>query len=476
MRGTWGRGRRMLAAALLAAGLQAAPAAAGWDQRDNAALIRSIVPSVVNITARAEIAAPKPATEEAGETEQASLVRVNAGSGFVIDPSGLIITNWHVVDAAFEIIVTLSDGSRFPAEIAAAARVVDLALLRVKVDHPLPAIRWGDSSKVQVGDPVLAVGNALGVGLSVSGGIVSALNRNIGDTPVDDFIQTDAAINHGNSGGPLFNADGEVIGVNTALISPTAANAGLGFAMPSNDVRFVVDNLMRPGGYARPGWLGVTLQPVTPELAEASGFPDTDGSIVAGILDPSPAMAAGLQPGDVILTVNGEAPSDERSLLRLTTVMRPGTVVTLGIRRVAQRMEVKVTLGSWPRMLWERNAAPPPQATAHRKIPANLGLSVVPLPDDLRAQCGVQRKTGGVLITAIAAHTDAARRGLVPGDIFLQMGRTDIATQNDLQAAIDRARAEGHRYGAFLMVPGKPPESPMKFPGPKWVTLEIDHE
>ena len=225
---------------------------------EQAELIRHLIPSVVNITARTEIAEePDPAQASAVAPNSAYQIRVNAGSGFIIDPTGLIATNWHVVSGAFEIVVTFSDGTHAPAQIAGAARVVDLALLRVSVGHKLPAVQWGDSRKVEVGDSVLAIGNALGVGMSVSAGIVSALNRNISDTPVDDFIQTDAAINHGNSGGPLFNLDGQVIGVNSAIISPTAASAGLGFAMPSDDVRYVIDHLMQPGEYARPGWLGV---------------------------------------------------------------------------------------------------------------------------------------------------------------------------------------------------------------------------
>ena len=167
-----------------------------------------------------------------GRASQQSQIRVNAGSGFVVRPDGVIVTNWHVVDGAFEIYVTFSDGTRAKAEVLNAARLIDIAILKVDVGHPLAAVRWGDSTKVQIGDPVLAIGNPLGVGLSVTGGIVSALNRNLMDTPYDDFIQTDAPINHGNSGGPLFNLHGEVIGINTALISPTTGSAGLGFAIP----------------------------------------------------------------------------------------------------------------------------------------------------------------------------------------------------------------------------------------------------
>jgi len=469
------RGWRTLAAGFLAAALLAAPPArAGDGQPDRAELIRSLIPSVVNITARAEVAdAFDPAQVSTAAPDAAYQIQVNAGSGFVIDPSGLIVTNWHVVTGAFEITVTFSDGSRAPAEVEGAARVVDLAVLRVHVGHKLQAVRWGDSSKVQVGDSVLAIGNALAVGMSVSAGIVSALNRNISDTPVDDFIQTDAAINHGNSGGPLFNMAGEVIGVNSAIVSPTAASAGLGFAMPSDDARYVIDHLMKPGAYARPGWLGVKVQPVTPEMAEANGWPDTKGSIVAAVMPDGPANKAGIRPGDVILTLDGEAPSDDRSLLRLVTMSKPGSQVTLGIRRLGQQLTVKATLDSWPKMIWERNAAPP-RVAVHLTIPPDLGITVATLTGTPRTLYG--HAVQGVLVTRVAPRTDAARRGIGVGDIILQVGAEPVRSADTLQHAIDQARAAGRRFTSVLLLRQEQPTAPTQFPGPKWVTLQIANE
>jgi serine protease Do len=469
--------RHGLTAGVLTGMLLIAPARAEGTKQEQAELIRSLIPSVVNITARAEVAeAFDPGQASAASADAAYQIQVNAGSGFVIDPAGLIITNWHVVTGAFEITVTFADGTRAPAELAGAARVVDLALLRVKVGHPLPAVRWGDSSKVQVGDSVLAIGNALAVGMSVSAGIVSALNRNISDTPVDDFIQTDAAINHGNSGGPLFNMAGEVIGVNSAIVSPTSASAGLGFAMPSDDVRYVIDHLMKPGAYARPGWLGVKIQAVTPELAEANGFPDTKGSIVSAVMPDGPGQKAGLRPGDVILTLNGEAPSDDRSLLRLITIAKPGAEVTLGIRRFGQQLEVKTTLDSWPQMLWERNAAPP-RTGVHLTIPRDLGLTVASMSEAERTKTrAFGHVVDGVLVTHVAPRTDAARRGVMVGDVIMQVGAEPAHSPEALQGAIDRARAAGHRFAALLLLPQEQPTAPTQFPGPKWVTLQIANE
>jgi serine protease Do len=273
-------------------------------------------------------AEPKAAGPNAAarETKQSFEIKTAAGSGFVVDPSGVIATNWHVIDGAYEIFVTFSDGARTTATVMGAALVIDIALLKVDIGHPLTAVGWGDSSKVQIADPVLAIGNPLGVGLSVTAGIVSALNRNIMDTPVDDFIQTDAPINHGNSGGPLFNEKGEVIGINAALISPTTAFSGLGFAIPSNDARFII-NRLRHSNWVRPGWMGVKVQQVTPEIALGLHMKQPQGSIVAWVTDDGPADLAGIRAGDVILRLDDEIPSDDRALLREIGMSPPGRTV-----------------------------------------------------------------------------------------------------------------------------------------------------
>jgi serine protease Do len=241
-----------------------------------------------------------------------------------------------VVSDAFEIIVTFSDGTAIPAQVVGAWRVIDLGLLKVDAGHPLQAVHWGDSSAMQIGDPVLAMGNAFGVGLSVSAGIVSALNRNIEDSAVDNLIQTDAAINHGNSGGPLFYLKGEVIGVNSTIISPTLANSGLGFAIPSNDAHFAFQRMGSVPASQRPAWLGVKIQAVTAEMGEAMGQRQLCGAIVAWVLPDEPAQKAGMIAGDVILRFDGKTFSDARALLREITARKPGDEVPFTVWRNGQ--------------------------------------------------------------------------------------------------------------------------------------------
>ncbi len=466
----------LIGAALLAAG--ALPAAAQEMSVGQAQLVRALLPTVVNITARAQVRpTPEPvmASASGGGTSAASgrvRVLVNAGSGFVIDPSGEIATNWHVVVNAYDIVVTFADGSRASAELLSASPLVDLAVIKVNVGHRLPAAHWGDSSKVQVGDPVLAMGNPLGVGLSVSAGIVSALNRNIMDTPYDDFIQTDAAINHGNSGGPLFDMKGEVIGVNSAIISPTSGNAGLGFSMPSNDARFIIERLTHKS-WARPGYLGAKLQEVTPEMANALGLPAPAGSIVAEVEDGSPAGKAGLRPGDVILRYAGEAPGDERALLRAIARTEPGAAVPIVIRRDGQQTELTAQVAEWPVMWWESTETGT-GAAPHFSVPHDLGLMVGPLDTAMRASYGVRPEaTSGVVVTGVLPGTDAAQRGVSAGDVIVQVNGTAIDSAADLQREIDRARADGRSFALFLVQRKNQGTTAAQHPSAKWLALSL---
>ena len=439
-------------------------------------LVRNLLPSVVNITARAQISTGTADLNAAAqESRQQFEIRVNAGSGFVVDPSGVIVTNWHVVDGAYEVYVTFADGLRAKAEVINAARLIDLALLKVDVGHPLAATKWADSGKVQIGDPVLAIGNPLGIGLSVTAGIISALNRNLMDTPYDDFIQTDAPINHGNSGGPLFNLKGEVIGINTALISPTTGSAGLGFAIPSNDAHFVVERLMHYG-WVRPAWLGVKIQQVTPEMANAMGMQTPQGAIVAWVIDSGPAKAADIRVGDVITRFGDHVPTDDRDLLRMIASSPPGEKVTLGVLRDGKTSDVPVTLAEWPKMQWEERDAPTRVAPPHWIIPADLGIDVQPPDPDIFARNDFPagaKDMQAVQVTSIRKDAEAARHGLAVGDLILRIDDAPIGSAADMQRQIDHARQEHRQFALFLVLPRNAPDKASKFPGPKWLALRV---
>ena len=469
----------MLSGLGLAAGLLLLgplPAAAQQMQMmppDQVELIRGLLPSVVNITSYINEPSPS-AAMNAGSTSAdrgPSRPKTDQGSGFVIDPSGVILTNHHVVDGAYDIHVKLSDGTVVSGRVLATAPRIDLALVKIDTQHPLTVVHWGDSDKVQVADPVFAIGNPLGIGLSVSSGIVSALNRDLMDTPFDDFIQTDAAINHGNSGGPLFNRKGEVIGVDTAIISPTTGSVGLGFAIPSNDAHYVSTRLLREGSI-RPAYLGVKVEDVTPDMAVALDMKEPMGSIVANLHEGGPAATAGVQVGDIILRFDNQTPLDERALLREIAEATVGATVPLTFLRGGQEHTVQVKLDAWPTMEGNSGAT---AGQAHKKVmlvPANLGLSLTALTTDLRAHYGLQMHQAGVLIAGVSAGTDAFERGLVPGDVILRMQDKEVASPQEVQAAVNAARAQHKTFILVLMLP----KAQQPTPGPRWMALRVAEE
>ena len=464
-------------AAVIAAPAPARAEDIGANQSD---LIRGLLPTVVNISVRKDEPTPSPTAtpKEAGaETNPAPAtptadpdanIKSYVGSGFVIDPSGLIVTNYHVVEYAFEITVTFSDGSRLPAKMLSASRLADLALVKVTADHPLTAAHWGNSDKVQVGDQVFAAGDPFGIGLSVSAGIVSGLNRDIQNSPYDDLIQTDASINHGNSGGPLFNMQGEVVGVNSTIISPTTGSAGLGFAIPSAGARFVVDQLLTYG-WVRPGWIGIKVQTVTREMADAMGMTRTEGSIVAWVLPDGPAKKAGLIIGDVILRFGGTTPSDERALLRDIAHTPVGNTVSFVVRRNEAERDVLVTTEAWPRNQWDSRDAPLPVVRPKIVIPPDLGLGLAVLPTDAKSKLIPQATVSGVLVSNVAANSDAARKGVTTGDVILRVQDHPVDAPDDVWAAISAARASKRDYVMMLVLPKKSDVA-----GPKWVALQLD--
>jgi serine protease Do len=431
-------------------------------------LIQSVLPAVVNVTVRKdEVSDPGAVVAGAAmpQVDPNTNIKTYVGSGFVIDPSGLIVTNYHVVENAFEITIMFSDNTRLSGTVWRASRLADLAILKVDAGHPLLAAQWGNSDTLQVGDQVFAAGNPFGLGLSLSAGIVSALNRDIKNSPYDDLIQTDATINHGNSGGPLFDMQAKVIGVNSAIISPTAGSVGLGFAEPSNSARFVVERL-REYGWVRPSWIGVKLQQVTPEIAAALGMARTEGSIVSWVLPNGPAHKAGLEIGDVVLRFGGRLQSDERALLRNIASAPVGEPITLRVRRGENERDVAVTTMEWPRNQWDARDAPVVTDRPKITIPPDLGLSLAAVRPEEKASMGLEDGVHGVMVTGVAPGSDPANRGMTSGDIILRVQDSPVASPADVKADVEAARAEKRQYVLMLVLP-----KVRDVPGPKWVAL-----
>jgi serine protease Do len=428
------------------------------------AFFGKLLPSVVSINVVKDVTKPESAVNAAGTTGR---TQHSFGTGFVIDPSGIIATNSHVVQDAWQIDVTFADGTRVPAHLLKATRLIDVAIIKIDVDHPLPALHWGDSDALQVGDPVFVIGNALGVGISVSGGLVSGLNRNIMDSPYDDYIQTDAAINHGNSGGPLFNKKGEVVGINTALLSATSGWSGLGFAIPARNAQVIIDRLMNYG-WLRPGWVGMKIQQVTPEMALALGMKQAQGSIVAAVTPGGPAADADLRPGDVIMHLGSSKPGDERALLRKVATSPIGEKLTFGLWRDGKPQTLDIQVKEWPRSQWETLDVPVSMPVPHHHIPPDLGITLEPLNDTTRAKYGSAATQDGVLVAAVAPGSDAAEHGLAVGDIIVRVQGRAISEPNQVAEALDATRAEKREFVLVLVQPKSSDRM-----GIKWMTLRL---
>jgi serine protease Do len=375
------------------------------------------------------------------------------GSGFVIDPSGIVVTNNHVISDAKDITVKTKDGEEYPAELVGADDKTDLAVLRVKPKKPLAAVGWGDSDKIRVGDWVVAVGNPFGLGGTVTAGIVSARGREIGAGPYDDFIQIDAPINTGNSGGPLFNVDGAVVGVNTAIYSPNGGNIGIGFAIPSDMAAKVVAQLRETGSVER-GWLGVMIQPVTPEVAESLGLDEAVGALVTEVTPDSPAAKAGLRQGDVVLSYDGKKISTLRDLSRAVADTAVGSKVSLKIVRDHANKTIVARIGAQER---EQVAAATSSGKAKGEAGrgegvtlSRLGLTVAPLDAQTRTRLGVDAKTKGVVIADVAGD-QAADKGLRAGDIITSVNQKAVSSPSEVAAAVEEA-AKADRKAVLLLI------------------------
>lgn len=379
------------------------------------------------------------------------------GSGFVIDASGIVITNNHVIAEANEVTVIFNDGQKLKAEVIGKDQKVDVAVLRVKPEKPLKAVKFGDSDKARVGDWVLAVGNPFGLGGSVTAGIVSARNRNIDSGPYDNYIQTDASINKGNSGGPLFNMDGEVIGINTAILSPSGGSVGIGFATPANTVQPVIEQLNK-FGETRRGWLGVRIQNVDDAIAENLGLGATRGALVAGVDDKGPSKPAGLKAGDVIVKFDGKPIKESRDLPKLVAATPVGKDVELTIVRGGKEQTKSVKLGRLEdgEKVASRDTdkeTPQPGGTATQSA---LGLEFSRLSDELRSRYQIKDTVkSGVLITGVDPRSEAAEKRLQAGEVLLEVNQETVSDPADAVKKIKALKEAGKKTALLIIANGQ---------------------
>ncbi len=374
------------------------------------------------------------------------------GSGFIVDPEGIVVTNNHVIVDADEINVIMNDGTKIKADLVGVDKKTDIAVLKFKPPKPLIAVKFGDSDKLRLGEWVIAIGNPFSLGGTVTAGIVSARNRDISQGPYDNYIQTDASINRGNSGGPLFNLDGEVIGVNTLIISPTGGSIGLGFAVPSKTVAGVVDQL-RQFGELRRGWLGVRIQQVSDEIAESLNIKPARGALVAGVDDKGPAKPAGIEPGDVVVKFDGKDVKDPKDLSRVVADTAVGKEVEVVIIRKGVEETRKVTLGRLEDTdKAQQAAAKAKEEPAEKPVTQKaLGLDLATLSKDLRSKYKIKDTVKGVIITGVDSTSDAADKRLSAGDVIVEVAQEAVSNAADVKKRVDQLKKDGKK-SILLMV------------------------
>ena len=448
-------------AATAIAAMSIAPEAAARGAPDSFAdLAESLSPAVVNIATsqnivRENFSGPQGPFPDGSPFERfnefferggpAPRRATSLGSGFVIDPSGVIVTNNHVVEGADQITINFGDGLALEAELVGVDPATDLAVLRVEHDEPLPSVNWGDSDNARVGDWVMAIGNPFGLGQTVTAGIVSARNRDINATQYDEFIQTDASINRGNSGGPLFDLDGRVVGVNTAIISPTGGSIGIGFAVPANLAKRYVEQLIEHGETFR-GWLGVRIEPITQDLAEVYGFDQPRGAVVTGITDDSPADKGGLEIGDVIMRFNGQEVDTPRDLSRVVADTEVGSTVRVQILREEKERTLRVRIERLETSPVAANASGSESGAPVRPSSASeaLGLTLEPLTPQARNRYRIDDDVRGVLVTDVDPESDAARN-IRPGDVITEIAYSGVDSPNDAVKQIEKVLNESDK-------------------------------
>ena len=461
-------------AGLVALAVMAAPAAAQAKAAPEsfADLAAKLLPSVVNISTtqtlegRGGVEMPQlppgsPFEEffreffERNRPHQRQRKLTSLGSGFIVDAAGYIVTNNHVIKDADEITVALQDGTRLEAEVVGRDPKTDIAVLKVKPTGKLTAVRFGDSDKARVGDWVVAIGNPFGLGGSVTAGIISARNRDINSGPYDDYIQTDASINRGNSGGPIFNLDGEVIGIATAIFSPSGGSVGIGFAIPSATAHPVIQQLIKHGQVRR-GWLGVHIQAVTEEIAETLGLKQAKGALVASVIKDGPAEKGNIRAGDVILEFDGKEVPEMRKLPRIVAATDVNKTVPVVVWRNSEKMTLDINVGELEERetkVASRSPGAKIEGRTAEKIKA-LGFTVAEVTADLRERYSLDKDAKGVVVTAVDEGGGAAEKGIRPGDVIAEISQEEVVTPADIVARIKEARKSG-RKSVLLLVEGK---------------------
>ena len=455
-----------LALSLATGGIAIAPPASAQGPASVADLSEKLIGAVVNISTSQKVKQRRPGLKAPegspfqdffnelfpDNQQEGPSTRQSLGSGFVIDPSGIIVTNNHVIADADEVIANFSDGTKLTAELIGKDSKTDIAILKVKSEKPLPFVKIGDSNKARVGDWVLAIGNPFGFGRTVTIGIVSAIGRDINSGPYDNYIQTDASINKGNSGGPLFNMDGEVIGINTAIISPSGGSIGLGFAIPTSLASHVIEQLEQ-FGETRRGWLGVQIQTVTEEIGETLGLDTPRGALVGDVSAKGPADNAGIKSGDIILKFDGTDIVEMRDLPKVVADTPVDKEVPVVILRKRKEETLTVKVGR----LEDSDAAvasaeqPKPEEEAPAVTDKVLGLTLREITAEDRASGDFGEDVKGVLIVEVEPGSYASDKGIEAGEILAEVGQEPVATPGDVIARIDALKKDG-RKSALLML------------------------
>ncbi len=470
LRGVRRAGRTLLLAAVLLGALSGPqPARAAPPPISFADIVDRVAPAVVNIATTKAMAAgqnppfpfpePPPGSPfedffreyfERNRPEQVPQRQSSLGSGFVVDPAGYVVTNNHVIAEADEIQVVFGDETTYSAKLVGRDQKTDLAVLKIEGDKPFPAVIFGDSDHIRVGDWIIAIGNPFGLGSTVTAGIISARSRDIHAGPYDDFLQVDAPINRGNSGGPTFNLEGEVIGINTAIFSPSGGNVGIGFAIPSNLALPVIQSLKSDGKVER-GWLGVRIQTVTDEIADSLGLDGSGGALVASVTPGGPAEQAAIEAGDVILEFDGKQIDRMRGLPRIVAETAIGDSVKVIVWRRGEKKIFDVTLGELPEeeelaALTESEAETPTSADVEA-----LGVSVATITDELRTRFQLAEDVKGVVIMNVAEGGAASQESLRPGDVIVEVGQEEVQSPPEILAKVNQAQQDDKKSLLLLI-------------------------